>query len=260
MNDKKIQWKRWLAYFLFFVTGVGFAYFSFITVKLSSNFPFFELNKITQNNSEPFVYGYNILDAFASLATIIAVFIAWRELTKFKVENRSKIGLRSVQEWYLRSKDTVYHKFITKTFNRSGGWSVEVFNINEAVEKIPIFVINNPTQTIAENVKIKISQIPDLYTVRKYDYSPGKCIVDCDTLTVFPFNNTMFWRDKSYNSLDFSKNFGIEVSYLSRSTQEAFVNYFEARVMIAEANFYYIDDLNLLEEKNLPLNFPQKNF
>ena len=245
----KNKWKKNLI-FLFVVVFILFLPFlSSFTFRLSNNFPYLEINTVSQSNQSPFIYGFNLLEAFGNIATIVALIVAWRELNTFKKENRAKIILRSIQEWYLWNKDRVYHKFKTEVFERSGeDWKVEVFNINLTTDKVPIFVIQNPTQTIADNLKIKISQIPDTASVKKYNYTPGNCIVDSDTLTIYPNGNTMFWRDRSYSSLDFSKNFGIEVRYESRTTQEVFKNYFEAKVFLATADFFYIDDLVLLEE------------
>lgn len=250
VKEKKTRWVSVLIYTCIFIGGVLTAYFSIFTIKPSNTFPFFELNSNSSGSNDPIVYGYNILEGLAAVATIIAVFIAWREFRKFQVENRGELVLRSVQEWYLMNKGTIFHNFETKKFNRANeNWSVEVFNINEKSDKLPLFVIKNPTNITVSSGIIKISQIPDLYSIKKFDYSKGSCIIDSETVVVYPGDNILFYKDKSYNGLNFTKNFGVEITYISNKTNEKIARYFEAKIAMADESFYYIDNFILLEEK-----------
>jgi len=256
VNEKKIWWRRVFIYLGFFVTGVIFAYFSIIKIKFSNNFPFFEINSVSQNNNEPFVYGYNILEGLAGLATIIAVIIAWRELSKFVIEKTQfepELTFYSIPVWQKIVEKNDYLatsvEFPTEKISLSENVKREIYDISKHNQD-GIFGIVNSGSDSANNVIIEIIQ-PKILENNE-DYKNGDTVGETSKYTIHPKYAMFIGKDTDYyKKIDFKKSFAIKISYKTGNTKTNYIKIYKARVTLFVredgTQGSYINDFVLLD-------------
>ncbi|MBI3888086.1 hypothetical protein HY310_03405, partial [Candidatus Microgenomates bacterium] len=187
-----------------------------------------------------------------------------RERVKFEAEMDPLIIPVTIQEYYIRNKNTVSHIMLNavskiatitpeKTYNLAS-----IFNILPAETKgieHPLFVVENIRNGIADNVTVEICNgVPRDHRL-EYHFDRASTIYE-GPFYDFIERPVMLYKDKSYENrgVSFSKNFAVRVTYTSNYIGDGINEQFKKKYLevyeatVVNAPFYLFKKYDHREE------------